>query len=129
MLECCARLSTARAPQKLLTGIHLKHRPRLKSSNKSHTDLNSFPETDNLTFYTQLTCEINTDRRRAPPGKVCMEAEAAVCSTRSWVCGARAVIGLSAVARAGVRCVMSRYPWLGVTRFVVELHVQVCDAI
>lgn len=58
-----------------------------------------------------------------------MEAEAAVCSTRSWVCGARAVIGLSAVARAGVRCVMSRYPWLGVTRFVVVLHVQVCDAI
>lgn len=41
------------------------------------------------------------------------------------------MIGLSAVARAGVRCVMSRGPWLGVTpgRFVVVLHAQDYDAI
>lgn len=41
------------------------------------------------------------------------------------------MIGLSAVARAGVRSVMSRFPWLEeVTpgRFVVARHVRDCDA-
>lgn len=41
------------------------------------------------------------------------------------------MIGLSAVARAGVRRVMSRYQWLEEVTpgwFVVARHVQDCDA-